>query len=127
MRNEDHGPIATSQSADDLEHSLGEVGRQGGRHLVEHEHVGLDREGAREVDNPERGEGQMPRLARQVEVVEAQLVDPVTERLEWRFRETQIRPDVEVRDERRLLVDGDDAAAPRVTWRVDRSILASDD
>ena len=47
-------------SADDLEHALGEVRRQRRGHLVEHEDVGLDRQGAREVDDAQRRERQVP-------------------------------------------------------------------
>ena len=50
-------------AADDLEYPLGEVGGQCGRHLVEHQHVGLDRERAREVDDAQRGERQLAGLA----------------------------------------------------------------
>ena len=53
---EDDRAIAAALAADDLEHPLGEVRRQGRGHLVEHQHVGLDGERPGEVDDPERGE-----------------------------------------------------------------------
>ena len=74
--------VAAALAADDLEHALGEVRRQRRGHLVEHQHVGLDRQRAGEVDDPERGQRQAPRRARQVEAAEAELVDPVAERLD---------------------------------------------
>ena len=46
-------------------------------------------------------------------------VEPVAERLERRLGQPQVGADVEVRDERRLLVDRHEAAAPRLGRRVD--------
>ena len=56
VRDEDDRPVAAALAADDLEDPLGEVGRQRGGHLVEHQHVRLDRERAGEVDDPQRGQ-----------------------------------------------------------------------
>ena len=98
-------------AADHLEDPLGQVGRQGRGHLVEHQDVGLDGQGPREVDDPERGEGQVAGQLAEVEVRQAELGEPVADRLRRRSRQAQVRADVEVGDERRLLVDGDDAAA----------------
>ena len=47
----------------------------------------------------------------QVQVGQAELSEPVPERLEGRLGETQVGPDVQVRDQGRLLVDRDEAAA----------------
>ena len=55
------------------EDALGQVGRQGGGHLVEHEDVGLDGQRAGQVDDPQRGEGQVAGDVGQVEVGDAQL------------------------------------------------------
>ena len=126
VRDEDDRPIAALLAADDLEDALGEVRGQRRGHLVEHQHVGLDRERAGEVDDPERGQRQAPRQARQIEVLEAELVEPVAERLDRRLGQAQVGPDVEVRDERRLLVDRDEAAAARLGRRVDGPLAAAD-
>ena len=123
---EDDGAVAAALAADDLEDALGEVRGQGRGHLVEHEDVGLDREGAGEVDDPERGERHAPRQARQVEVREAELAEPVAERLDRRLGQAQVRADVQVRDERRLLVDGDEAAAAGLGRGVDGALPAAD-
>ena len=90
VRDEDDRAVAAALAADDLEDALGEVGGQRRGHLVEHQHVGLDREGAGEVDDPERGQRQAPRQARQVEVFEAQLAEPVPERLDRRLGQAQV-------------------------------------
>ena len=101
-----------------------EVRGQGRGHLVEHEDVGLDREGPGEVDDPERGKRQPPRQARQVEILEAELADPVPERLLRRLGEAQVGAQVQVGDERRLLVDGDDASAAGLGGVVDGALPA---
>ena len=122
VRDEDDRPIAAPVAADDLQDALGEVRGQGRSHLVEHQHVGLDRQRAGEVDDPERGQRQSPRHARQVEVLDAELREPVAERLQRRGGEAQVGPDVEVRDERRLLVDGDQPAPACLGRGVDRPL-----
>ena len=122
---EDDGAIAAPLAADDLEDALGEVGGQGRGHLVEHQDVGLDRERAGEVDDPERGERHAPRQARQVEVLEAELAEPVAERLDGRLGQAQVGADVQVGDERRLLVDGDEPAAAGLGRGVDRALPAA--
>ena len=112
---EDDRAVAAALAADDLEDPLGEVRGQRRGHLVEHQHVGLDGERAGQVDDPERGERQPPRHARQVEVRRGR-----ARASQWRNGSTrrlgqpQVGPDVEVGDERRLLVDGDEAAAARL-------------
>ena len=112
--------VAAALAADDLEDPLGEVGGQRGGHLVEHQHVRLDRQRAREVDDPQRGERHLARQVDRSRSLEAELVQPVAERLDRRLGEPQVGPDVEVGDERRLLVDRDDAAAPGLGRRVGR-------
>ena len=126
MRDEDHGPVAAALAADDLEDALGQVRRQRGGHLVEHQDVRLDGHGAGEVDDPQRCQRDASRQARQIELLEAQLMQPVTEGLERRLGEAQVRPDVEVGDERRFLVDGDEAAAARLAGRMDDPLAAPD-
>ena len=115
MKMTDRSP---SRWLDDLEHALGQVRRQGGRDLVEQQDVGLDGERAGQVDDPERRQRQAPRKARQIEVPQAQLIQPVAERVERRLGQAQVVPDVEIRDDRRLLVDGDEAVAPCLGGRV---------
>ena len=56
MRDEDDGPIAAALATDDLEHTLGQVRRQRRGDLVEQEHVGLDRQRARQIDDAQRGQ-----------------------------------------------------------------------
>ena len=108
---EDDAAVRPPLVADDVEHPLGQVGRQRRRHLVEHQHMGLDGECAGQVDDAQRGQGQVARHLREVEVADAQLRQPVAEGLDRGLGQPKVRSDVEVRDDGRLLVDGDDAAA----------------
>ena len=112
VRDEDDAAVRPALIADDVEDPLRQVGGQGGGHLVEHEDVGLDGERTGQVDDPQRRQRQVARHVRQVQVADAQLGEPVAERLDRRLGQPEIRSDVQVRDDRRLLVDGDDAAAP---------------
>ena len=56
VRDEDDGSVAAMHGLQDFQDPLGEVRGQGGGHLVEHQYIGLDREGAGEVDDPQRGQ-----------------------------------------------------------------------
>ena len=109
---EDDAAVGPALVADDVQDAFGQVGRQRCGHLVEHEDVGLDRERARQVDDPQGREGQVAGDVGQVQVADAQLLQPVAERLDRGPGQAKVRSDVQVRDDRRLLVDGDDAAAP---------------
>jgi hypothetical protein len=91
VRDEDHGAVAAPLAADHLEHALGQVGRERCGHLVEHQHVGLDRERASEVDDPERGQRHAPRHGRQIETFEPKLCEPVAERLDRRLGQAEVR------------------------------------
>ena len=73
------GPAVTG---DDLEHAGREVRRQRSGHLVEQQHVRLDREGAGQVDDPQRGERQVAGLDAQVELGNAEVGDALAEGLE---------------------------------------------
>ena len=108
---EDDAAVRPPLIADDVEHSLGQVGGQGGGHLVEHEDAGLDGERAGQVDDAQRRQWQVAGHLRQVQVADAQLGQPVAERLDRRLGQPEVRSDVQVRDDGRLLVDGHDAGA----------------
>ncbi len=99
-------------SRDDLEDSFGEVCRQRGGHLVEQQDVRFDRERARQVDDPQRGEGQVTGEVCEVEIRDPELGQPMAEWLDRASRQPQVRGDVEVGDERRFLVDRDDTGRP---------------
>ena len=57
--NEDDGAALGTLAADDVEDALGEIGGEGGGHLVEEEDVGLERECAGEVEDADGGERQV--------------------------------------------------------------------
>ena len=123
---EEDRALAAALTSDDLEDAFREVGRQGRGHLIEHEDVGLDGEGTREVDDPERSERHAPSHRREVEIGKSQLGEPVPERLERGLREAQVGPDVQVRDQRRLLVDRDEPSPAGLPRRVDDALATAD-
>ena len=125
VRDEDHRAGTAPLAADHLEHLLGQVRGQGRGHLVEHQHVGLDRERARKVDDTLRGERHLADHTREIEALDAKLAQPVAEWVDRSLRQAQVRADVEVGDQRRLLIHGDDAAAARVRWGMSHPRLAA--
>ena len=126
MGDEDDGPVGATVALDDLQHALREVRRQGGSHLVEEQQVRLDGQGPGQVDDAERGERQMARLVIQVERLDAELVEPRAERLDRRVGEAKVGTDIQIRDEGRLLVHGDDPLAARLGWGMCLSFAAAD-
>ena len=124
---EDDGAAGVALAADDVEDALGEVGGQGRRHLVEDEDVGLEREGAGEVEHALDGEGEVAGRLAEVEVGDAELAHPVEERGRGRAGEAQVVGDVEVGDQRGLLVDRDEAGAAGVGGGADVARLAADE
>ena len=96
---EDDGAVAATLPTDHLEDSLGEVRRQSRGHLIKHQDVRLGGQGAGEVDDPERGERQTPRLGSQVELAKTELREPVAEGFQRCLCQPQVLPDVEVRDQ----------------------------
>ena len=110
----------------DVENPLGEVGRQRRGHLVEQQHVGLDRQRAREIEDAQDGERDVPRRLAEIEIGNAELLDPAQERLDRRSGEAQIGGDVEVGDQRRLLVDRHQPGAARLGGRMHVARLAAD-
>ena len=113
MRDEDHRPVGAPLAADHLQDALGEVGGKRGSHLVEQQHVRLDGERTGEVDDPQARERQLASVPAEVEVGQTELREPVPECRQRCLGEPQVGEIVEVRDERRLLVDRHDAAPPR--------------
>ena len=99
-------------TGDDLEHAGREVGRQRSGHLVEQQHVRLDGEGAGQVDDPKRGEGQVPCRDAQVEGGNAEVGNALSEGLDGGLGQHEVLGDREVGDDRRLLVHRDHAGAP---------------
>ena len=67
-----------------------------------------------------------PRQAGQIEVAEAELMQPMAERFDRCLGQAEVGPDVEVRDDRGFLVDRDDPAAPCLGRGVDRSLPAAE-
>ena len=117
VRDEDHRAAGGGLLADGVEDVLGEVGGEGGGHLVEEEDVGLDGEGAGEVEDAERGEGEVAGEIAEVEAGKAEDADPVAEGAGGGSGEAEVVGDAEVGDQRGLLVDRDEAGAAGVAGR----------
>ena len=86
VRDEDDRAAGLALPPDDVEHALGEVGRQRRGHLVEQQHVGLDGQRAGEIEHALDGERHVARGVAQVEVGDAEFAHPVAERLDRRLR-----------------------------------------
>ena len=56
VRDEDHRAAGLALAPHDVEHLFGEIRRQRRGHLVEQQHVGLDRQRAREIEHAQDGE-----------------------------------------------------------------------
>jgi hypothetical protein len=123
---EQDGAPAAPLPAHDLQNSLRQVRRQRCGHLVEHQDIRLDREAPREIDDSQPGKRHPPGQVREVQLREAQLRQPVAERLHRGCGQPEVRSDVEVRDEGRLLVDRYEAAAAGLPWRMHGALTSSD-
>ena len=119
---EDDRPARFADLAHDVQHPFGEVGWEGRGHLVEQQQVGLRGEGARKVDDPQRRQRQLAHVRPQVELADAQVAQQAPERRDGGLGEAQVLRDLQVGDQRRLLVDGDDARATRLGGRADEAI-----
>ena len=126
VRNEDHRAAGLALAAHHVEHALGEVGGQRRGHLVEQQHVGLDGERAGKVEHALDGQRNVARGVAQVEVGNAEFAHPVAERLDRRAGQAEVGQHVEIGDQRRLLVDRDEAGAAGVGGRADVARLAAD-
>ena len=125
--NEDDGAAGFALAADDVEHALGKVGRQRGGHLVEQQHVGLDGQRARQVEHAQHGERNVAGGVADIEVGNAELAHPFAERLERRARQAKVRGDVEIGDQRRLLIDRNQPGAARLGGRTHVAGFAADE
>ena len=76
MRDEDDGPSGLALAADDVEHPLGQVGRQCGGYFVEQQHVRLDGQGARQVEDAQHRQRQVACGLADVEIGERRARGP---------------------------------------------------
>ena len=75
--------------------------------------------------SPEARPTTAPVPSQEVQVGQAQLGQPLSERVDWGSRESQVRCDVEVGNEGRLLVDEDQARSPCLRRGMDLTWLPS--
>ena len=122
---EDHRAAGLALARDHIQDLLRQIRRQGGGHLVEQQYLGLDGERAGEIQDAQHRERQVARHLEQVERGHAELGHPVHERLDRGLGEAEVGGDVEVGDQRRLLIDRDQPGAARLGRRVHRARLAA--
>ena len=126
VRDEDDGAAGLALAAHDVEHALGKVGRQRGGHLVEQQHVGLDR--------PARAPGRA-RAARPAGCRarcrggrgrERRARAPIRGTARPACGQAKVGGDVEIGDQRRLLIDRNQPGAARIGRRAHVAGLAAD-
>ena len=106
---------------------LGEVGRQRRRHLVEQQDVGLDGERAREIEDAQHGERHVAGESRGGRGRARRARAPSRRNGATGVRgQAEVGGDVEVGDQRRLLVDRHQPGAPGLGRRVHVARLAAD-
>ena len=79
VRDEDDGSPGLALPPHDVDDPIGEIRRQRGGHLVEQEHIGLDRQRAGEIEHAQDRQRNAPCGLAEVEVGDAQLPDPAHE------------------------------------------------
>ena len=109
-----------------LQHALGEVGGQRRGHLVEQQDVGFDRERPRQIEDALDGERNVARGGAEIEIGDAEFLDPLAERLDRRLGQPQVLQHVEIGDQRGFLVDRHQPGAPRIGGRGHLALLAAD-
>ena len=124
---EDDGLAGLPPPADDVEHPLGEVRGQGCGHLVEEQHVRVDGQRAREVEDAQDRERQVTNHGMPIQRWHAELADPAHEGLHGRQGEAQVGLHIQVGDQGGFLVDGDHAGLAGFSRRVHLARLAADD
>ena len=93
------------------------LARQRGGHLVEHQHGGFDGQRSGEVDDALRGQRNVARHVRQISILQPEFSRPVPEGLDWCLSQAQVGAQVEVRDQRGLLIDRYDPVSARLAGR----------
>ncbi len=112
--------------AHDPQHVGHQIGGQRRRHLVQQQHMGLGRQCARQVEDPQRRQRQGGGTGIQPQVVRAQFGRPVPERVDRRAAKPQVVRDVEVGDQRRLLIYRDQPRPAGLRGRGDGGLRPCD-
>ena len=125
--NENDRTARLALPAHDVEHPLGQIGGQRGRHFIKQKDVRLDGERSRQVKYAQDGERDVPYGLSLVQIGHAKFANPGHKGLERRLRQPEIRQNVEVRDQRGLLVDRNQTGAPRFGGRADPAGLVTNE
>ena len=126
VRNVDDGAARIRLLAHDFQHPVDEVGRQGGGHLVEQQHIRLGGKRAGKIEDAQRRQRQAADQVVHAQIMNAKRVHPMPERFGRRVAEAQIVGHIKVGDQRRLLIDRHQPGAARVCGRGGEPVEAFD-
>ena len=113
MRNEDHRIAALAPTPHDCEDLIGQVRRERRCDFVKHEHDRIGRQRAGQVDKAQNRIRNVPRQLAKVDIPYSQVVEMVSNVCEWDIGQSHVLADRQIGNERRVLVDRDDAGATR--------------
>ena len=112
MRNEDHRIAAFAPAPHDREDVVRQVCRESGGDLVEHQHDRIGRQRAGEIDEAQNRIGNVPHQLAKLEVCYSEIVEMAPHLCEGDIGQSHVLADREIGNERRILVDRNDARSP---------------
>ena len=126
VRNENDRPAAFAPVTHHLEDPLGEIARQRGGDLVEHQDLGIGGERASQIDQPQDGIGQVAHEGRKRHVGETERLHPAAHFGNRHRREAHVVENRQIGNKRRVLIDRHDAVKARLLGRAKRPRRAAD-
>ena len=113
MRNEDHRIAAFAPTSHDREDVLRQVCRESGGDLVEHEHDRIGRQRPGQIDEAQDRIWNVPRELAKLEIRYSEIVEMAPHAREGDIGQSHVLADRQVGNERRILIDRDDACSTR--------------
>ena len=126
MRNEDHRIAALAPAPHDREDAFRQVCREGGGDLVEHQHDRIGRQRAGQIDEAQDRIWNVPHQLAKIEIRYSEVVEMVPHAREGDIGQSHVLADRQVGNERRILVDRDDARSTRFGGGAKRPYCAVD-
>ncbi len=127
MRDEDHRMPALAPAAHHREDFFGHVRGQRGGDLVEQQDLGIGGERPRKIDEPEDRLRQVAHEGREIDALDPHLGQPVEHDRQGHAGQPHVLGERQVRHQRRVLIDRDDAGAARLRGRAEFSGFAGQD
>ena len=113
MRDEDHRIAAFAPAPHDREDMVRQVCRESGGDLVEHKHDRIGRQRAGQIDEAQNRIGNVPHQLAEFEIRYSEVVEMALHLCEGDIGQSHVLADRQVGNERRILVDRDDARSTR--------------